>query len=180
MKVKANLRWALGRIPGLLKLGRGALPARPVNIVGGAEQERTRWDPKDGELCLSRTKPEETLVEAPVSTTPATQSEGSINSDYSWLLLPNGTRIDGDLDDIRDITESEPLSMLPNTRENEPTREVQIGDDNDIIVPFHRSTCTKCKKHSYRQRTWPSTSRQNTAMCFCHSMCSLTHKPKPL
>ena len=31
--------------------------------VGGAEQERTRWDPKDGELCLSRTKPEETLVE---------------------------------------------------------------------------------------------------------------------
>jgi hypothetical protein len=29
----------------------------------GAEAERTRWDPKDGELCLSRTKPEETLVE---------------------------------------------------------------------------------------------------------------------
>ena len=32
-------------------------------IVSEAEQERTRWDPKDGELCLSRTKPEETLVE---------------------------------------------------------------------------------------------------------------------
>ena len=31
--------------------------------VGEAEQERTRWDPKDGELCVSRTKPEETLVE---------------------------------------------------------------------------------------------------------------------
>ena len=30
---------------------------------GGAYLERTRWDPKDGELCLSRTKPEETLVE---------------------------------------------------------------------------------------------------------------------
>ena len=29
----------------------------------GAEQERTRWDPKDGELCLRRSKPEETLVE---------------------------------------------------------------------------------------------------------------------
>ena len=29
----------------------------------GAEQERTCWDPKDGELCLRRTKPEETLVE---------------------------------------------------------------------------------------------------------------------
>jgi hypothetical protein len=25
--------------------------------------ERTRWDPKDGELCLARTKPGETLVE---------------------------------------------------------------------------------------------------------------------
>ena len=50
-----------GRIPGLLL--RGALPARLDHVVGGAEQERTRWDPKDGELCLSRTKPEETLVE---------------------------------------------------------------------------------------------------------------------
>ena len=28
------------------------------------ECERTCWDPKDGELCLSRAKPEETLVEA--------------------------------------------------------------------------------------------------------------------
>ena len=27
------------------------------------EKERTRWDPKDGELCLGRMKPEETLVE---------------------------------------------------------------------------------------------------------------------
>ena len=31
--------------------------------LSGAESERTRWDPKDGELCLGRTKPEETLVE---------------------------------------------------------------------------------------------------------------------
>ena len=29
-----------------------------------AAKERTRWDPKDGELCLNRVKPEETLVEA--------------------------------------------------------------------------------------------------------------------
>lgn len=30
----------------------------------GWEYEHARWDPKDGELCLSRAKPEETLVEA--------------------------------------------------------------------------------------------------------------------
>ena len=40
-----------------------ALPARLDFVVNEAEQERTRWDPKDGELCLSRMKPEETLVE---------------------------------------------------------------------------------------------------------------------
>ena len=28
------------------------------------EYEHTCWDPKDGELCLGRAKPEETLVEA--------------------------------------------------------------------------------------------------------------------
>jgi hypothetical protein len=28
-----------------------------------ANTEQSCWDPKDGELCLSRTKPEETLVE---------------------------------------------------------------------------------------------------------------------
>ena len=60
MKVKACLAAGPGRIP---SLGVGALPARLVPVVGEAEQERTRWDPKDGELCLSRMKPEETLVE---------------------------------------------------------------------------------------------------------------------
>ena len=29
----------------------------------GVDLEPTRWDPKDGELCLARMKPEETLVE---------------------------------------------------------------------------------------------------------------------
>ena len=60
MKVKLFRSVELGRILGL---GRGALPARLVFFVSEAEQERTRWDPKDGELCLSRLKPEETLVE---------------------------------------------------------------------------------------------------------------------
>ena len=32
-------------------------------FVRWVETERKCWDPKDGELCLSRTKPEETLVE---------------------------------------------------------------------------------------------------------------------
>ena len=30
----------------------------------GFEGEYICWDPKDGELCLNRVKPEETLVEA--------------------------------------------------------------------------------------------------------------------
>ena len=45
----------------------GYVPGRttgPFHLyLKGAEQERTRWDPKDGELCLRRLKPEETLVE---------------------------------------------------------------------------------------------------------------------
>lgn len=60
MKVKAYLSVCLGKTP---PFGEGALLARLVRAVGEAEQERARWDPKDGELCLSRMKPEETLVE---------------------------------------------------------------------------------------------------------------------
>ena len=41
----------------------GAPPARLVLVVGEAEQERARWDPKDGELCPSRLKSGETLME---------------------------------------------------------------------------------------------------------------------
>ena len=65
MKVKAASRRCGHSVgsPSLLA-GSGA-HHRPVSsaLVGEAEPERTRWDPKDGELCLSRTKPEETLVE---------------------------------------------------------------------------------------------------------------------
>uniref|UniRef100_A0A318CZK7 Uncharacterized protein n=1 Tax=Kangiella spongicola TaxID=796379 RepID=A0A318CZK7_9GAMM len=42
----------------------GAPPARLTRSGGEVEQERTCWDPKDGELCPGRAKPEETLVEA--------------------------------------------------------------------------------------------------------------------
>ena len=37
---------------------------RPVLHLERFELERTCWDPKDGELCLNRVKPAETLVEA--------------------------------------------------------------------------------------------------------------------
>ena len=62
MKVKAFRSVGSGRIRGPFA-SRGALPARLGRRVDEAALERTRWDPKDGELCPSRTKPEETLVE---------------------------------------------------------------------------------------------------------------------
>ena len=38
---------------------------RPILMSSdGFEYEHICWDPKDGELCLNRVKPEETLVEA--------------------------------------------------------------------------------------------------------------------
>ena len=38
---------------------------RPIQTSSdGFEYEHSCWDPKDGELCLNRVKPEETLVEA--------------------------------------------------------------------------------------------------------------------
>ena len=41
-----------------------AAPAGLEDLSDRSEQEHICWDPKDGELCLSRAKPEETLVEA--------------------------------------------------------------------------------------------------------------------
>ena len=37
---------------------------RPRSACEGFEWEQARYDPKDGELCPSRAKPGETLVEA--------------------------------------------------------------------------------------------------------------------
>jgi hypothetical protein len=46
-----------GALPGRPRLGRASVR------LGRMHQERTRWDPKDGDLCPARTKPGETLVE---------------------------------------------------------------------------------------------------------------------
>ena len=46
----------------LVELGRNTDPLILL-FVSLAEFERICWYPKDGELCLGKTKPEETLVE---------------------------------------------------------------------------------------------------------------------
>ena len=59
MKVKAST--SLLRCDPDGNIWRNTVRSRFLRNV--AAKERTRWDPKDGELCLSRMKPEETLVE---------------------------------------------------------------------------------------------------------------------
>jgi hypothetical protein len=57
MKVKACLRAEVGTLHG------GHY--RPIYFFGVRfEFEHICWDPKDGDLCLNRVKPGETLVEA--------------------------------------------------------------------------------------------------------------------
>ena len=66
MKVKVGLVLAAGRSGVASRWSRSwhrRTPGTSHPLVGAAYRERTRWDPKDGELCLVRTKPEETLVE---------------------------------------------------------------------------------------------------------------------
>ena len=44
---------------------RASAQYRPIlKFMDGFEYERSWSDPKDGELCVNRVKPEETLVEA--------------------------------------------------------------------------------------------------------------------
>ena len=62
-----------------------------INFAGGApstdldylydrfEYEHICWDPKDGELCLNRVKPEETLVEA--------RSDTDVNPPFLFSLF---------------------------------------------------------------------------------------------
>jgi hypothetical protein len=59
MKVKVSLTGLYGT----RRFGEGGTIVPSRLHVSAAETERTRWDPKDGELCLSRMKPGETLVE---------------------------------------------------------------------------------------------------------------------
>ena len=49
-----------------LKKGKKCITGRSLakQLSEGTESEHIRWDPKDGELFLSRVKPGETLVEA--------------------------------------------------------------------------------------------------------------------
>ena len=68
VKARAVAESVRGGIPSAVRRRRAH--HRPVSSSGRprvgraeAERERTRRDPKDGELCPSRTKPEETLVE---------------------------------------------------------------------------------------------------------------------
>ena len=65
MKVKASV-WELTEDACLLlftEMNRPHSGGVSSAYAGEAHRERTRWDPKDGELCLERMKPEETLVE---------------------------------------------------------------------------------------------------------------------
>ena len=61
MKAKNFVGWLIWDPCGADVARRTTATSRPR--VSEAQVERTCWDPKDGELCLSRTKPEETLVE---------------------------------------------------------------------------------------------------------------------
>ena len=48
----------------ILTLVAGRIMDQPILLLGRFEEERICWDPKDGELCLNRVKPEKTPVEA--------------------------------------------------------------------------------------------------------------------
>ena len=59
MKVKASPARRGEIRPALVR----RIIVRPFLLLGRFEKEHTCWDPKDGELCLNKLKPGETLVE---------------------------------------------------------------------------------------------------------------------
>ena len=52
------------KLTGEIPLSWGVHHRPTLRFCEGFDCEHTCWDLKDGELCLSRVKPEETLVEA--------------------------------------------------------------------------------------------------------------------
>ena len=64
MKVNRACRAALPRRDPAARSWAHRRPEALCEAAGLAEPERVCKDPKDGELCLSRAKPEQTLVEA--------------------------------------------------------------------------------------------------------------------
>ena len=67
--------------------------ASPVDLTRADERERIRWAPKDGELCLRGSKPEETLVEngsnSDVQIDYPTWALGQKTNQTVWYLVPS-------------------------------------------------------------------------------------------
>ncbi len=63
-EAKGNRRWRLASLRGERGFFGGCRHPRGMMVDPIIHHKHTRWDPKDGELCLSRVKPGETLVEA--------------------------------------------------------------------------------------------------------------------
>ena len=65
IQIQRQSKRNIGEIWFLLVDNEASASSSRLNLASakGAQIERTSWDPKDGELCEARSKPEETLVE---------------------------------------------------------------------------------------------------------------------
>ena len=71
----------------------GSIDAQTRTSWDGSAVEHVCWDPKDGELCLNRVKPEETLMETCKSIIKfGYRGERLIEPSSSWFLpkFPSG------------------------------------------------------------------------------------------